>query len=86
MDTKDLKFQIWGKVAGTTAKVPFPVEPNDACRWGVNCPVKKSEKYNFKPQVFIERVFPRTKVTMGIEIIANNKTKVACAIVPVQIT
>ncbi|RWS22714.1 protein NPC2-like protein [Leptotrombidium deliense] len=86
VDTSDLTFQVWGKVAGTPVKVPFPIDPNDVCEWGVKCPVKKGQKYDFKVAVFVEKVFPRTRVTVGIEVLANNKTKVACTTIPVQIT
>jgi len=75
------------KITGVIYGVPIPwnVSPDNACSYGLTCPITKDVENNFVMTMPINKIYPTLSVLVKLRLEDSNKKPVVCIQFPARI-
>jgi len=83
ISSSSLKAVVHGIVAGVP--IIFHIPQADACKSGVECPLKVGTVYKYSLNIPVRSSYPKLNVEVKWELIADDKTDVVCVKIPTKI-
>ncbi|XP_069771573.1 uncharacterized protein [Narcine bancroftii] len=78
------KANVYGILSGI--HLPFPLPIDDGCKSGIQCPIRKNQKYNYLNSLQIKNEYPSIELVVEWKLLDDKNRNIFCWEVPVQIS
>ncbi|XP_078090472.1 NPC intracellular cholesterol transporter 2-like [Mustelus asterias] len=75
---------VHGILAGLP--IPFHISNSDGCKSGIQCPIRKMQKYNYINSFPIKDAYPSVELEVKWELKDDDKNDIFCWVIPVKIS